>query len=387
VVRLLGNLNLNITADATDTATITLIGNAGINTIIGGAGDDVVDGGGGGDSLVGGDGDDTYVVDDVADVVVEDAGGGDDTVIFVDTDLDLNDLANIENGTVQGNANVGIIGDGNANVLVGTEGDNAILGNGGNDTLSGRGGDDVLTGGDGDDDLNGGSGANIASFDGLLADYTVAVTGGVVTVTDNNAGDGDDGADTLVSTETLVFGDQTVLAPVGVADLDGTNGFKILREGTGPTELLGEAVADVGDVNGDGFADFVIGARGNDLGGLYSAGAAFVVFGKAGGFSNIDLDDVQAGIGGFMIFGDQANDFAGSSVTGAGDVNGDGLDDIIVGAYRVDAGATQDVGRAYVVFGKSTDTDAIDLATIEGGDGGFTLTASTAFDFAGRAVS
>ncbi len=64
-----------------------------------------------------------------------------------------------------------------------------------------------------------------------------------------------------------------------------------------------------------------------------SAGDSYVVFGKAGGFgAAIDLVNVAAGIGGFVIYGADADDRSGRSVSSAGDVNGDGFDDLIIGA-------------------------------------------------------
>lgn len=67
----------------------------------------------------------------------------------------------------------------------------------------------------------------------------------------------------------------------------------------------------------------------------------------------IPLADVTAGMGGFVLDGEAANHFSGRSVSGAGDVNGDGMDDLLVGA----AGASPnglDSGRSYVVFGVPT---------------------------------
>ena len=57
------------------------------------------------------------------------------------------------------------------------------------------------------------------------------------------------------------------------------------------------------------------------------------MFGKTGGFATpVDLDAIAAGTGGFKIQGENAGDYAGLSVSAAGDVNGDGIDDLIVGA-------------------------------------------------------
>src|SRR5688500_12671561 len=121
-----------------------------------------------------------------------------------------------------------------------------------------------------------------------------------------------------------------------VVDLDeiaaGSGGFKI--QGENESDDAGRSVSVAGDINSDGINDLIVGAFRNDSGGP-DAGAAYVVFGTTGGFATpVDLDDIAAGTGGFKIQGEDAFDYAGSSVSGAGDVNGDGIDDLVVGATR-----------------------------------------------------
>ena len=84
-----------------------------------------------------------------------------------------------------------------------------------------------------------------------------------------------------------------------------------------------------------------------------------MVFGKADGTA-VNLSDVTAGIGGFVINGIDVDDQSGRSVSGAGDVNGDGLADLIVGASAADPGGNDDAGESYVGFGKA-DVEAANL--------------------------
>ena len=107
------------------------------------------------------------------------------------------------------------------------------------------------------------------------------------------------------------------------------------------------------------------------------AGDSYVVFGKASGFAaEIDLAAVAAGNGGFVIHGQDAGDQSGYSVSSAGDVNGDGFDDLIIGAPDGDGpGNTRDkAGDSYVVFGQAGGFAAeIDLAAVAAGNGGFVI--------------
>ena len=96
-------------------------------------------------------------------------------------------------------------------------------------------------------------------------------------------------------------------------------------------------MSNAGDVNGDGLADLLIGAYGADPNGSFS-GASYVVFGRntaqTGVFpASLNLSDLD-GTNGFRLDGVAAGDDSGFAVSGAGDVNGDGLADLLIGAYR-----------------------------------------------------
>ena len=89
-------------------------------------------------------------------------------------------------------------------------------------------------------------------------------------------------------------------------------------------------------INGDGFDDIIIGAFQADPNGNYNAGESYVVFGAASGFgASLDLSSLD-GSNGFVINGIDSRDYSGESVSGAGDINGDGFDDIIIGALGAD---------------------------------------------------
>ena len=121
------------------------------------------------------------------------------------------------------------------------------------------------------------------------------------------------------------------------------NGFVL--DGIDPDDLSGRSVASAGDVNGDEIDDLIIGASRADGGGFDKAGEAYVVFGRTQFPDSVNLSQLD-GMNGFTISGPRAGAGLGRSVSGAGDVNGDGVDDIIVGASLID--------EAYLVFGRSS---------------------------------
>ena len=187
----------------------------------------------------------------------------------------------------------------------------------------------------------------------------------------------------------VVFGKSSTSAINLTSVAAGTGGFVI--EGRAAYDASGVSVASAGDVNGDGLADLVIGAPRGDLAVSPNASAggaarSYVVFGQTS-TGGIDLAGVAGGSGGFVINGQCDGDFNGGSVAAAGDVNGDGLGDVIVGAYRSDRGIREDVGRSYVVFGKSGSA-AVDLSAVAAGTGGgFVMNGQSEFDASGWSVA
>ena len=177
---------------------------------------------------------------------------------------------------------------------------------------------------------------------------------------------------------------------------NGTEGFVL--EGVSAYDYSGVSVSGAGDVNGDGFDDLLIGAHQADPDGNYGAGETYLLMGGAGpapmpvlGLSVLDTVVANFSIG-LKFDGGSSDDYAGRSVSAVGDVNGDGFDDLAVGAYHTGAGER---GQTYIVFGRdslaglSADIrDLVNLLPANGGDGstGFVINGISNGDYSGFAV-
>ena len=202
---------------------------------------------------------------------------------------------------------------------------------------------------------------------------------------------GDPDGDIWAGETYIVYGGARAPGTGGELDLstlDGTNGF--ILTGIDGGDYSGRSVSSAGDVNGDGYDDLIIGAHLADPNGGFS-GETYVVYGGAsapGSDGVLDLSDLD-GSNGFILNGIDANDRSGSSVSSAGDVNGDGYDDLVIGANGADPNGDRDAGETYVIYGGASAPGSDGVLDMSGLDGsnGFTLTGIDARDYSGRPVS
>jgi hypothetical protein len=200
------------------------------------------------------------------------------------------------------------------------------------------------------------------------------VGSGAIKVGDAVSGAGDFNGDGIADFAIGASGGNKVYLVLGKQTMSGDTTLTASPSGvlqiSATSGAVGTSVASAGDVNGDGLADLIIGAPTATVGVMASAGKAYVVFGRAD-TTAIDLDNL--GTAGFEILGTRANGKLGgaSQVSTAGDINGDGLADLFVSSSAA-------TGTAYVVFGK-TDSTPVDLANL--GAGGIVIKGENDFGF------
>ncbi|WP_445632410.1 Calcium-binding protein [Nostoc sp. DSM 114161] len=187
----------------------------------------------------------------------------------------------------------------------------------------------------------------------------------------------------------VVFGEPNVGSggSLNLSDLDGTNGFAI--NGVAAFEYSGFSVSNAGDINGDGIEDLIIGARISGVTDSSRKRQGYVVFGgtNLGSTGSFNLSELN-GTNGFAIDGIPGFDFTGTSVSNAGDINGDGFDDVIIGAVSSTFDPYNRLGRSYVVFGGTNvgSSGKIDLSSLNGIDG-FAINGVNPSDNSGSSVS
>ena len=422
-----------------------LFGLAGNDVLDGGSGDDILNGGLGADIMTGGTGNDVYFVDNVGDVVIENAGEGIDGVV---ASIDYKLGANVENLTFS--AAIGnFTGSGNDldNRMLGSSGNDILFSGAGNDMLDGGAGDDILNGGTGDDILNGGLGAdNMTGGTGDDVYFVDNVGDGV----NENAGEGIDGVVAFINyalganVENLSFsaatgnftgsgngldnrmlgssGNDTLFGGAGNDVLDGGAGNDILNGGTGDDVLDGGSGADT--MTG-GTGDDVYFARDLGDGVIENAGegidgvVAFLDYALGANVENLTFSAATGNFTGSgngldnRMLGSSGNDIlfsgAGNDVLdgGAGNeiLNGGTGDDILIGGLGVDnltGGLGNDLfvlatqaesgvgaGLRDIITDIVSGTDRIDLSGIDAnailaGDQAFTFIGTAAFTGAGQ---
>ncbi len=140
-------------------------------------------------------------------------------------------------------------------------------------------------------------------------------------------------------------------SPFQLSDLNNESGFVI--NGIARRDRLA-AASEAGDFNHDGVDDLLLSSTFADINGELGVGQVYIVFGKTTGFGDrFDLSDLD-GENGLIINGRREFDFTGNSLSQAGDVNGDGIDDILIGAMSADYSGNTAAGLAYLVYGSDS---------------------------------
>ena len=209
----------------------------------------------------------------------------------------------------------------------------------------------------------------------------------------SNAGDiNNDSIDDLIiggfGKSYVVFGETNVGSggSLNPSSLDGTNGFVINIVGNNKFSL---SVSNAGDINNDGIDDLIIGTYEADPNGKENAGQSYVIFGKknVGSGGTFNLSNLNS-TNGFAINGIAAGNESGISVSNGGDINGDGIDDLIIGASRAPANGVFQAGQTYVLFGETNvaSSGTFNLSDLNGTNG-FAINGITENSFSSSSVS
>ncbi|HRZ95820.1 MAG TPA: hypothetical protein P5262_04640, partial [Candidatus Moranbacteria bacterium] len=310
--------------------------------------------------------------DDVIVGAVEDDDGG------LNTGSAFIFYGGVTSGAATTKADVKLTGDGAQDLFGGN-----VSGAG---DVNGDGKADVVVGAIGDDDGGDGSGSAFIFYGGVTSG--TATTKADVKLTGDSAGDyfgdivsgagdvnGDGKADVIVATYADKDGGSNSGSAFifygGVTSGPATTKADVKLTGDSAYDYFGDSVSGAGDVNGDGKDDVIVGADGDDDGGDGS-GSVFIFYGGVTSGAATTKADVK-------LTGDSAGDYFGDSVSGAGDVNGDGKDDVIVGAYKDDDGGG-DSGSVFIFYGGVTSGAATAKADVK-------MTGDSAGDYFGDSVS
>lgn len=376
ILNLIGGSNINGT------------GNALANTITGNTGNNTLDGGAGIDTLIGGLGNDTYVTDNPGDVLSENAGEGNDTVI---AGYSYTVATDFENVTLSGTGDFNATGNAVANTLIGNSGNNTLDGLAGADSMEGGAGNDyfiVDNTGDVATDFGGGFDEVFASasftlgsgIENLTLDTLVV---GAINGTGNNLDNvitGTDGDNFLQG----LSGNDALYAYVGNDTLDGGTGADSMFGGTGDDTYYVDNASDAvfenfGEGNDTVYASVSYTLSGSNVENLILTGAAAI-----NGTGTNDADNITGNSGNNTLTGLGGND----TLVGGGGVDrlvgGDGDDyyvidsttDVVVEANTIGSGIDTVQTSVTYLLAANVENGVITAAgTLTGSAGGNTLTA------------
>ncbi len=209
-----------------------------------------------------------------------------------------------------------------------------------------------------------------ASMNNIADVIMTGESGSYLGSTLSNAGDvnGDGYSDVIFGARDYSASTGRVYVLFGGASMDNTP--DVVMTGETSFNFFGSSVSSAGDVNGDGYYDVIVGARGYSS----NTGRAYIFFGGAAMNNTADV----------TMTGDATNIYLGNSVSSAGDVNCDGFSDVIVGAN----GYSSNTGRAYIYFGGASMNNTADLTmTGETVNNNFGVSVSSAGDMNGDGYS
>ncbi len=180
------------------------------------------------------------------------------------------------------------------------------------------------------------------------------------------------------------FPDVQTPISINLADLDGSNG--VIFHGELANDRSGFAVDTAGDLNHDGIVDIIIGAQTASRPPNSIHGRAYVVYGSQQTFTSPFLLSTLNGSNGFIINSNQDWGALGSSVSDAGDLNHDGIDDVVIGAVE-SSFSVSSTGKVFVIFGSQTPFPGIFEISSLNGINGFTIAGTEAVGALGSSVT
>ena len=376
----------------------SISGGSAAETLVGGAGNDTIVGGGGADLIQAGSGDDQITIESTMVAALQtglgsggnssqlsriDGGSGFDTLLLAGSGLsfDLTQVAN-QGGSTPGSSSrlesiecINITGSGNNSLTLARRDvqDLAGMNRINSSTASGLGwsnGSYSFASKEARHQLiiNGNAGDSLTVADSNWTFDGTALWNGVT----YNVYNGYSSINQLLVNATISTSISLVNAAIDLNSIVAGSGGFIIRGRIVNPDGVGGNISNVGDVNGDGLDDLLVGDTQATVG-TSVVGSFYVVFGNTSS-QPIYLSNIDNGSGGFVVYG-QTGDSALNTVSGAGDVNGDGLADILVSSPYAKLGTSNNNGRSYVVFGK-TSTASVNLSegSFTSGNRGFVMT-------------